>query len=198
MFRVRSRDSSFLITVVAACLAFSASLALLRENLKLSAELERSGGGLSGPAGALPGDIVPPFRAIDLDGREKIVSYFGGSHKGYVLLFFSPKCRVCEKQFPIWTRLFGGGELKCYDVLAVSLDPLEETRAWAQNRELKYAVISLPNQAYWRAYRITAVPHTVVVSSEGTVIWAHSGLLREGEAAHELLAVINRCDGRAP
>jgi hypothetical protein len=145
---VRTPDLSSVVVWVVALVALLFSTALLWQNLRLRADLERFSGGLSGPAEAVPGDRVPPFQAITLKGREKTVSYVG--RRGYVLLFFSPKCRVCDEQFSLWERLSGKIRRECWEILAVSRDPLEETRSWAQGRDLGFDIVALPERALWR------------------------------------------------
>jgi peroxiredoxin len=194
---VRTPDLSSVVVWVVALVALLFSTALLWQNLRLRADLERFSGGLSGPAEAVPGDRVPPFQAITLKGRENTVSYVG--RRGYVLLFFSPKCRVCDEQFSLWERLSGKIRRECWEILAVSRDPREETQSWAQGRDLGFDIVALPERALWRAYRITAIPQTVVVSPSGIICWVHSGYLREDEEAyHELLSLVEQCHERCP
>ncbi len=136
------------------------------------------------------GDRVPSFQAVTLEGREVFVP--GG--KGCVLLFFSPKCRACEEQFPLWERLSGEINRECWDIPGVSLDPLQETAAWAQGHARGFEIISLPDQTLWRAYRITAIPQAVVVSPRGIILWVHSGALREDEPTYSaLLSIVRQC-----
>ncbi len=194
---VRTPDLSSVVVWVVALVALLFSTALLWQNLRLRADLERFSGGLSGPPEALPGDRVPSFQASTLEGREKTVSY--SSRRGYVLLFFSPKCRVCDEQFSLWERLSSKINRECWEILAVSLDSLEETQSWAQGRELNFDIISLTERAIWRAYRITAIPQITVVSPDGITSWVHSGYLQEGgETYRELLSLVGDCPETAP
>ncbi|GBC76738.1 Thiol-disulfide oxidoreductase ResA [bacterium HR08] len=185
-----SHGLNLAIACSAAFLALLFSVALLRENLRLRAELEQVGGGLSGPARALVGDRVPSFQAVTLNGRKIFVP----GRKGCVLLFFSPKCRVCEEHFPLWERLSGEINRECWDILGISLDPLEETAAWAQSHARDFEIASVPDRTLWRAYRVTAIPQAVVVSPHGIILWVHSGALREDEPSYSaLLSIVRRC-----
>jgi len=195
--KVRTQDLSSVAVWVAALVGLLFSIVLLRQNFRLRADLERCSGGLSGPPEAVPGDRVLSFQATTLEGREKAVSYFG--RRGHVLLFFSPKCRVCEEQVPLWARLSSKINPECWEALAVSLDPLEETQSWAQGRDLGFDIISLTERAIWRAYRITAIPQITVISPDGIISWVHSGYLREGgETYRELLSLVGDCPETAP
>jgi len=150
---VRTPDLSSVVVWVVALVALLFSTALLWQNLRLRADLERFSGGLSGPAEAMPGDRVPPFQAITLKGRENTVSYVG--RRGY--------------------------------------------QSWAQGRDLGFDIVALPERALWRAYRITAIPQTVIVFPSGIICWVHSGYLREDEEAyHELLSLVEQCHERCP
>jgi len=195
VLKARSPDVSFAIVLSAALLTLLFSLVLLRQNLRMRVELGKLTAGLSGPARALPGDIVPPLQALTLEGQKKIISYSDHNRVGFVLLFFSPRCRVCAEQFPLWEQLSGEIGRECYEVLAVSLDPPEQTQSWARDHRPTIEVVSLPNRAFWRAYRITAIPETVVISPGGVISWAHPGLLREGEAYRQLLSLLKDCYG---
>lgn len=193
VLKARSADVNFVLVSVSALLTLLFSLVLLRQNFRLRIELEQLTAGLSGPARALPRDIVPPFQAVTLEGQKKIISYSDHNRVGFVLLFFSPRCRVCAEQFPLWEQLSDEIGQECYEVLAVSLDSLKETQSWARDRRPTLEVLSLPDRALWRAYRVTAIPETVVISPRGVISWAHPGLLRKDEAYRELLSLLKEC-----
>jgi len=66
---------------------------------------------------------------------------------------------------------------------------------WKHKIQLSFEVVSLPNLAFRRAYRVVAIPQTTVISPQGIVLWNHSGLLRDGAAYRDLLSRVGRCGG---
>lgn len=195
VLKARSPDVSFAIVLSAALLTLLFSLVLLGQNLRMRVELGKLTAGFVRTRESFAGRHSSSVASTHPRGQKKIISYSDHNRVGFVLLFFSPRCRVCAEQFPLWEQLFSEIGRECYEVLAVSLDPPEQTQSWARDHRPTIEVVSLPNRTFWRAYRVTAIPETVVISPGGVISWAHPGLLRESEAYRQLLSLLKHCYG---
>jgi hypothetical protein len=150
---------------------------LIRQNLKLRALLEESA-----PKQLKTGDVVTGFTAHDLAGNTIDVQYGHDSPKR-VLLFFSPRCRYSASQFVSWIPLIQNSSPSKTEVLLIAMDTEQE---WEINNFLG-AVNCPPQSASFKvaliptnvreAYKFSVTPTTVVVSNEGVVQNAWSGLV---------------------
>ena len=54
-------------------------------------------------ASPAPGDVIPSFDTLTVDGTPKSVSFKKGPT---ILLFFSPSCPHCHKMIPKWNQAY--------------------------------------------------------------------------------------------
>lgn len=156
---------------------------LIAQNLKLRAALEESA-----PKRLKTGDILTPFTAQGLEGASINVKYGHDSPKR-VLLFFSPSCRYCTAQFVSWIPLIQNASASNTEVLLVAMDTEEKTEINSflktvncppQSDEFKIALIP---ENVREAYKFSITPTTVVVSNEGVVQNAWTGLVDSQDLA---------------
>jgi peroxiredoxin len=159
-------------------------LLLSRENIKLQKEktdLEARvltlSGELAGPPSAQVGDIVPPFEAVSLDGKQVSIVYNGSSK--YLLYVFSTECGACVSQLPVWDKIAAQPKSKDYKKIAVSTESVEDTRASLSDKSFNFDILVMPNESIRRAYRVVAEPMVMIVSAEGKVEWVHYGTLTQ-------------------
>jgi peroxiredoxin len=163
---------------------------LKREQARLASEILVLSGRLAGPPTAQVGDIVPPFEAVSLEGRQSQVVYDGSS--SYLLYFFSPDCGVCLDQMATWNRIAAQVKVKNYITLGISLKSTELTNMRLKGTDRSFDILMIPNEATKRAYRVVAEPLVMIVSSGGTVNWVHYGALTEAKLSELLSEITSR------
>lgn len=148
-----------------------------KRNRQVELSVSLSSDSLSGPPLAQVGDVVPPFEAANLDGKNIVVTYNGSEKR--LLFIFSPVCRVCVEEVPKWNRIAKLAKSAGYSVFGVSIKPAEVTQANLPEVKRDFDVLIMPNMAIQRAYRVVVEPVVLLVSQQGTVDWVHYGRLNE-------------------
>ncbi len=77
-------------------------------------------------------------------------------------------------------------------MLGVSLDSLEETRKYAEEQALPYRVVRFPLRKLARLYRATTIPTTIVLDYQGTVVFAHTGMLDQPAVVDSVYGAVSR------
>ncbi len=185
--RWASFDLGFIVLLIATAVALAFVIKLARQNADLKAGLAQTEGTLAGPQSALPGDIVPGFKAMDIEGQPINIVYDGS--RRYLIYIFSPSCGVCLSEIPIWNRIASEAVSQNYKVLGMSIDSVEETRKNLSGSKLLFDLSILPSVSIQRAYRAVSIPEVIIVSGEGKVDWVHYGAMTE-QTTEEILAKI--------
>jgi hypothetical protein len=150
---------------------------LIMQNLKLRALLEEAA-----PKRLKTGDIITSFTAQDLAGAGIHVNY-GHDSPRRVLLFFSPHCRYSASQFSSWIPIIENAAANKTEVLLLTMDTEQKTeindflakvKCPPQSAGFKIALI---NKNVGEANKLSVTPTTIVVSNEGVVQNAWSGLV---------------------
>ena len=175
--RVTRENRSILLLSGLLLIIGTMNVLLIAQNLKLRAALEESA-----PKRLKTGDLLAPFTAKGLEGSNINVKY-GHDSPRRVLLFFSPSCRYCTSQFVSWIPIIQNAAATKTEVLLVAMDTeqkseidsfLKTVNCPPQSEEFKVALIP---ENVREAYRFSITPTTVVVSNEGVVQNAWTGLV---------------------
>jgi len=123
------------------------------------------------------GQVVPAVRGRTLDGDSVLLGEGApGTHQ--VLLIFNTRCGVCVATLPSWQRVHSRLEGRAgVSVLGWSQDADSLTQEYVQQHQLAFpVVVGLPLR-YLKLYHGWAVPATLVVDYEGTVLYGRPGIL---------------------
>jgi len=140
------------------------------------------------------GQIVPAVRARILDGDSVLLGE-GPPGTRQVLFIFNTRCGVCVATLPAWARvharLVGHPRVS---VLGWSQDADSLTQRYLEEHQLAFPiVVGLPLK-YLKLYHGWAVPATLVVDDEGTVVYGRPGML-DGAAEDSVVRVaVGRTD----
>lgn len=121
-------------------------------------------------------DRLPRLSGIGLDGEPVALAY-GPDAPRTLLLWFSPRCDVCETNLEYWNELLarhGGPALRFVGLCAGSED---EARAFVAAHALRFPVLPVTDSRLVDAYRGHVQPQTVLVSGDGVVLQAWPGAL---------------------
>lgn len=123
------------------------------------------------------GDYVPRFRAVSLSGDTLSVGAPESAAR-QLLLVFNTSCPYCRASLPAWKRLaeeYRGD--RSVSVLGLATDPPADVRPYAREHGLEFPVTSFASPRQAALFRASTVPLTVVVASDGQVVYTWPGEL---------------------
>jgi peroxiredoxin len=130
------------------------------------------------------GDHLGDIRGLTPAGVQVTHSAIGLSPS--LILDVSGSCGACFQNVPIWQRLATTAESSGLHVLWVSRDPLQQTSKFVAEQHIEGTVLADPPHWTWVELKLGAVPQTLVVAKDGTVVSSREGWLDEaGSAAIE-------------
>ena len=184
-----SRSQSIFTRALSLALAVSLALVLLlaRRVGALGAdirELRRQLGSLQ------PGALVPTVATTTLTGDTVTIGRQADSTARQVLFILTTTCPYCRATQQIWTEMADSFRRASpvIQVIGVTLDSLERTRAYADSLQLPYPIAPFPERKLVDLYRARLVPQTVVLDAEGRVLHARIGLLGPGPGLDSVYA----------
>lgn len=120
---------------------------------------------------------APAFALKNLDGRE--VTLAERLEEGPVIVdFWATWCKPCIKGFPETQRIFDNYRDCGLSVFAVSIDgPRSTSRVGAliKSKGNTFDVLLDPSQEVARKFHVTSVPRTVLIDTDGNIVWAVTG-----------------------
>lgn len=116
------------------------------------------------------GLTLPTLHGTTLDGDPVAV---GRSERGarQVLFILDTRCGNCLVTLPAWGQIAETlrSRPEAVEVIGISTDPPDETRAYVQEHGLEFALVSFPDERFRQLYKVAGVPITLVVDPEGVV-----------------------------
>jgi len=126
----------------------------------------------SAPPNLAPGDVVPAFDAMGMDGVSRHVDFPRGQET--VVMFFLSSCPVCHRMLPIWSDYYQR-KPKSLNVVAVMLD--NPPPGFFNAMPISFPVVRSPGQELNRAYKVSHVPMTMRIGPGGKVEEVGEGVL---------------------
>jgi thiol-disulfide isomerase/thioredoxin len=126
------------------------------------------------------GSTVPAFRAVTLAGDSVTI----GRGAAQVLFVLTTTCGFCRQTVPVWNRIAArlGTEVPEVQVYGLTQGSDSALRAYQREADVSFAIVPFPDPTLPDAYRIEAVPLTVVVTGDGHLRLVRAGVLPEGVA----------------
>lgn len=123
-------------------------------------------------APALP-DEAPPFTLQDLQGQPVSLADLRG--RTVVLNFWATWCGPCRMEAPAFAA-FAEAHPDIAVLGIVADGPPAKVRKVSDDLGITYPVL-MGDEATFAAYGVDTYPTTVVVNADGSVRWAHTGLM---------------------
>lgn len=115
---------------------------------------------------------APDFAAVTLDGKPIQLSQFRG--KAVVLYFFASWCPACKVTSPSIDR-FAASHPEVV-VVGIAAEDAQDAKIFLAEQPRTFPVVA-ETPAMDAAYRVRALPTTVVVDAGGQVAWRRQGVV---------------------
>lgn len=139
-------------------------------------------GALVMDTGPKPGDLAPTFELDALGGGR--VRLGGVQARSTLIFFLSPTCPVCKKLLPI-LKSIQAAESKWLDIVFASDGEAPAHESFRQRAQLTNFPYVL-SAALGMSYRVSKLPHAVLVNEAGRVL--AKGLVNSREQLDSLFA----------
>jgi len=131
------------------------------------------------------GDLLTPFRTVDLSGQEVDMADHIG-RKVILLDFWSIYCAPCVKEMPVLIELYNKYNKKGLEVFGISLDSHFNARRLTKfvegyKEQIPYPIIHDARSEIRRLYGVSTLPTTMIIDPDGKVRLFHIGFIEEDE-----------------
>jgi peroxiredoxin len=124
------------------------------------------------------GERVSPFSVLTLDGDTATIDYSEAA-RNHLLFVFTTTCPHCAKTITQWNVLTEFARTRLIDVSGVSLDGLERTKSFFGRANLEFYTVAVNDTSFRWTYKISGVPETILIDSDGRVLKVWMGELNE-------------------
>jgi len=138
-----------------------------------------------------PGLYVPVIYTMTVAG-DSVRLGDPGTGRYQLSFVFGTTCDFSEASLPAWKdialKLAGNAHV---DIVGVSVDGVEETRAFVAEHDIPFPVVSFTDGRLRALYRTYVVPQTVIVIGDGKVTYAKVGAVTDGAVTDSIIASVN-------
>ncbi len=131
---------------------------------------------LKAPKGLEVGQRCPPFLAFSTSG-ESFQVRFGETEPRRIVVLIRSSCPFSRESFPFWEQL--AKKLDGRPMIGIVTDGVGKAREMARKYSLPFPLATVSEQALSQ-FKISAVPQTLLIESDGAVLHAHIGLVDSG------------------
>ncbi|RST76118.1 thiol-disulfide oxidoreductase ResA [Siminovitchia acidinfaciens] len=126
------------------------------------------------------GDKAPDFILSDMNGNTHKLSDYEG--EGVFLNFWGTWCKPCEREMPYMENQYQVFKDQGVEILAVNVgEPEFAINKFVQKHGLNFPILKDTNKEVLNLYKITPLPTTILINSEGIITAIESGELPEAK-----------------
>jgi thiol-disulfide isomerase/thioredoxin len=131
------------------------------------------------------GDVAP--RIVGKTADDDIVDLSQYKGKVVVISFWATWCGYCLKELPVLENIQKAAGAEQIQVLAVNTEPWDVFRQVRKGlKGLTMGLIYDPAKTGQKAYRVSGIPHMVIIGRDGRIIQVHRGY---GESSLDAIVV---------
>lgn len=109
----------------------------------------------------------PDFSLLNMDGSTVTLSSLRG--KVVLLDFWSTTCGPCKLEIPLLEDVAAHNKAERIQLLGISFDPPEKSRAWLERNQPSMTTLVDPNFEVMDAFHVHGIPALVLVGRDGKV-----------------------------
>jgi len=129
------------------------------------------------------GRTAPNFILENLDGDFVELNEEIGDGP-LLLCFWATWCKPCLEELIEFQKLFNEYKEKGFKMLAISTDSertVAKVKPFAKSKEYNFPVLFDTNSDVARIYYAFAIPYSVLLNKNGTIVYSHMGYMRGDE-----------------
>ena len=127
---------------------------------------------------SVPGNQAPAISAVDLNGTPTNVEFQGSLT---VINFWATWCPPCKAEMPEMEAFYqaNAGKIAFY---AINIqEPSDRVQSFLKAGKYNMPILLDGNGDVARAYRVNAIPTTIIVDKSGKVVFRKSGAMTKSE-----------------
>lgn len=119
------------------------------------------------------------------DNSERYINLTDYNDKGLILNFWASWCTPCVNELPLLNEAY---KIKEFDMFAINVgETPEKIQIFSDRYELEFPILFDSNQNVKKMYAVSALPVTIVINIEGTVINRFNGQFTEMQDIFDLV-----------
>jgi len=119
------------------------------------------------------GEKIKAFSAADINGVERQIAPENAAKKTLIFAF-TTTCPACKANSPNWVKLYESVDKNKWDVVGISLDDIEKTKAYVTEKGFVFPVLAMKEKKDMLSQlKIRRIPTTIAVDEKQTVeeVW---------------------------
>ncbi|MEP6507759.1 MAG: redoxin domain-containing protein [Gemmatimonadales bacterium] len=127
---------------------------------------------------ATRGDYLPTFVARTTTGDSVVIGKLDDSTARQVVFIMTSTCPYCRKTIPSWRRIasrLSGSPTHNIAVLALTPDSARNAKWFGDFEKFAFPLVIFPDRKLVALSRATVVPQTLVLNSDGRVLYSKTG-----------------------
>lgn len=132
---------------------------------------------------AADGKKIPSHKFETLEGKQSELKSLL-SEQITIITFWATWCKPCAEEMSEFQKLMDSYREKGLKVIAISTDnerSIAKVKPFMKSKQFDFTVLLDTNGEAMRKFGVQSVPHTFVVSGDGTILYNHSGYSKGDE-----------------
>lgn len=133
---------------------------------------------------ATAAEVLPEFNFPDINEKTHSISEWKG--KTLVINFWATWCQPCLKEIPDFVQLQTEFAKNNVQFIGIAIDELSAVKIYTNTVAINYPTLI---SSEWEGFNLAqqlgnssnTVPYTVVVNSEGRIIYRHAGAVKKDD-----------------
>ena len=115
-----------------------------------------------------------------------------------LVVLLTSSCPYCKASLPAWSALARelSDSMRAVSIIALTTDSAHVATAYAVEHGLGFPLVPIPERRLAALFRAFTVPQTVLLGSDGRILYSRLGTLELGPSVDSIRAAIRDRTGR--